>query len=264
MKRHADARWRPYPHVIEFRQGTNARHAVPLSNEHDAAAAWALYSFTDHRLLDGGGDLTPLGRDIVLRGMIARTDRDPARFCIVWGPHDCTFLMDDGVTVDGRKPPLGEPVEPESYLGTPAELVDCRYVELPEGCAASHICIVGLTRRRAEIASGGPVTLGRWDEPVPPGRTDPLAGHYDADGGFTPPAIFRGHRVTGVRDDRILGPVQPDGEASFVVEPWPGQVFEACRRLAGRDLPDDVLAAVWRAVDPVDWDVLQTGIRLAA
>lgn len=264
MKIRRDDGWREYPHVVEFRRGRNARHAVYLSNVDDPLAKWALYAFTDPRLLDEDGALLPVGRDLVLRGMQRETSGDPSRFCIVWGPHDCTYLMADGSTIEGRRPPSGEPMEVESYLDTPVHLVDCRYVELPEGSACSHVCVVALTRDRVEIASGSPIVLGRWDEPVPPGRFDPIAEHLDEDGHFVPPRTFRGLPVTGIDGDRILGPVQPDGQASHVVEPWPDRVAEACRLIAGRALPDPVLAAIWRAVDPVQWDVNQVGIRLAA
>lgn len=264
MKRKADANWREYPHVIEFRKGRNARHAMFLSNEDSTLSKWALYAFTDRCLLDAGGELLPAGREIILKGMQRETRRDPSRFCIVWGPHDCTYLMVDGSMVEGRKPPFGEPMEAESYLDTPVDLVDCSYVELPDGSACSHICVVGLTRDRVEIASGAPIVLGLWDEPVPPGRIDPIAEHLDEEGGFVPPRTFRGQPVTGIDDDRILGPVQPDGRAFHVVEPWPSQVAEACRLIAGRPLPDHVLAAIWRAVDPIQWDVNPVGIRMAA
>lgn len=264
MKSKADVSWREYPHVVEFRQGRNARHAMFLSNDDDPLSKWALYAFTDRRLLGADGALLPIGRDVVLQGMLRETRNDPSYFCIVWGPHDCTYLMADGGTIAGRRPPLGEAMEAESYLDTPIELVDCRYVELPAGSASSHICVVGLTRDRVEIASGAPIVLGLWDEPVPPGRVDPVADHLDDEGAFLPPLTFRGQPVTGIDDDRILGPVQPDGRAFQVVKPWPGEVAEACRLIAGCPLPHDVLAAVWRAVDPVRWDVNEVGIRLAA
>lgn len=264
MKSTADVHWREYPHAVEFRTGVNARHAIFLANEENPLAEWALYGFVDPRLLDATGTLTSIGRSIVLDGMIRETRGTPRTFCIVWGARDCTFLMPDGTTCEGRKPPRGAPMEPESYSGTPADLVDCRYVELPPGSAASHACIVRLTRDRVEIASGTPCVLGCYTEPTPPGRTDPFEGMLDENGMLHPPARFRGQPVTGVTEDHILGPVQPDGAVSFVVEPWPDQVFDACRRIAGRDLPREILDAAWRAVDPIRWDVLQVGIRLAA
>lgn len=264
MKSTEDAYWREYPHAIEFRAGVNARHAIFLSNEEHPLSKWALYGFTDHRLLDHAGDLTDAGRAIVLRGMIRETRGTPKTFCIVWGRHDCTFIMPDGTICEGRKPPRGMPMEPESYLGTPADLVDCRYVELPAGSAASHICIVRLTRDRVEIASGAPCILACHTEQSPPGRSDPFEDMLGFDGILRIPATFRGQTVADVTEDYILGPVQPDGMESHVIAPWPDQVFDACRRVAGRDLPKEILDAAWRAVDPVRWDVLQTGIRLAA
>ena len=265
MKRTIDACRREYPHVIEFRQGPNWRYGVIASNEPHPSAPSTRFAFSAPDTLAAGGGLTSTGREVVLRGVLASAASTADRLCVVWGEHDCTFVMPDGSTVDGRTPPTGEPIEPENYLNAPADTVTCRYVEMPTACATTHICIVTLTRRRVELATGGPMVLGWWNDGVPPGRHDPIEAMLGDDGIVRMPDTFRGQRVSGGDDGgRILGPIQPDGRASFVVEPWPGQVFEACRRLAGRDLPADVLAAVWRGVDPIRWKVIQGSVSLAA
>ena len=265
MKRTIDPAWRTFPHVIEFRKGPSWRYGVIASNEPHPAAAWTRFAFCAPGTLAPGGGLTPAGREAVLRGVIASAAASTDRLCVVWGEHDCTFVLADCTTVEGRTPPTGEPIEPENYLNTPADTVTCRYVEMPTGCATTHICIVTLTRRRVELATGGPMVLGSWNDGVPPGREDPIEAMLGDDGIVRMPDTFRGQRVSGWDDGgRILGPIQPDGRASFVVEPWPEQVFEACRRLAGRELPEDVLAAVWRGVDPIRWGIIQGSVSLAA
>lgn len=255
---------RAFPHVIEHRAGRNWRHTVHVANEFDDRARYANYPFVDPGMIDGAGRLTAEGRRVITEGVSKKARRTAIPYCIVWSERDCTFFMRDGSTIDGHEPPEGEPSEPEDYLAQPARLVDCSWIELPERCTADYICIRQLTRDRIEISSGQPMLLGLWDQAPLPGQPNPLRHLFDDEYRLIEPDWFRGLPVTDIEGGRIYGPVQPDGVRSFVVEPWPDQVFEACFKIAGRELPADLRDAVWRAIDPLENDMIRVGALQAA
>lgn len=92
--------------------------------------------------------------------------------------------MADGSTVEGIRPPEGEPVYLEDYdFG--ARIIDVRYVAMPDDAACSRVCIRRLDTEHVELASGSPMILGHFDELPTTGAGSELRRHLADDDPLT-------------------------------------------------------------------------------
>lgn len=252
-----------YPHLVSLDSGRNVRWLIDIGNSPRAAGGRIAHAFHARGAVAPDGTLTPIGRQTVIDGVAKKARMNT--FCIVWSAMSCTYVMADGTIMEGRKPPRGEPIYPEEYADTPIELVDIRWIALPDDCDWPYLSIRRLDRDHVEISSAEPMMIGHFDELPIEGQGSELRRHLDEDGRLIPPAFFRGVRTSGVLNGTtLLGPVQPNGCKVRIVEPWPQKVFEAARDVAGRGLSRDLLRALWNVVDPVDRYLLQSGVREAA
>ena len=142
----------------------------------------------------------------------------------------------------------------------------CWTIELPKEAAWSHLCIRRIDADLIEVAAGQPVTLANFDEPELPHLVDPSRHLLDGGGRLKAPAVYRGQRTTGVRDDWVLtGPVQPvDGFYAIIRNAWPDDVREVCEEIAEMKLPRRLIDAAWRAIDPESRGVTYVGVQKAA
>lgn len=204
--------------------------------------------------------MTPVGRNLILGALLRRGRVSRSANCIVWSEDECTFVMADGSTIDSKRPPHGEPVYPEDYEHVHAEVLDVRYVRMPDDSETRFLCVRTLGRGRVEISSGSPMILGHFDELPFKGPGSELRRHLNEKGELIAPTVFRGITTTGVENGyTLVGPVQPDGEAIRVVEPWPQTVLAAAEEIAGIALPPSTRDAVWRAVDPMKDGMILVG-----
>ncbi len=212
----------------------------------------------------GSGHVSSTVRQRLLEFFSQRARPSGSGRCVVFGENDCVHLLPDGMTLPGHVPPRADTLDPRDFDAVPYSLIDLWHVALPEGSAAAHLCIRRLAGDHVEISSGAPCILGALDEADDDG-VDPAAPHLDAEGRFVPPAMFRGVKVTGVRDERILlGPIQPDGETRRVVAAWPQEVKAACVEVAQRQICDRTFEKVWRIVDPANTEINRVGVLEAA
>lgn len=255
--------WRPFPNVITKGDHRNVRWRVSFAA--DTAGDHEPYAVELAGSLDVDGELTTLGRIRLTRMVAEKARRSKARFCVVWSADACTWFDEEGIGREGGKPPVGEPIDSLDYRHVPAIVDDLWHIELPEGSATPYLCVRTLARDYVELAPGEPMVLGHLDDPVPEGEVDPAEGMLDDDGNLVAPEIFRGQRVTGVRDEwTLLGPVQPSGPGTVLRAPWPEDVHAACESIAGRTLPRSLTDAAWRVVDPEDTTMNWTGVLRAA
>lgn len=256
---------RGYPHLITLGVGRNTRWAIDVANALIAANERKAHAFHAPGAVDRSGLLTATGRRIITEALKRKAPDSKSTMCVVWAPDACTYFMADGTTVEGRTPPEGEPIYPEEYEATAAAIRDVRYIVLPDGCDVEYICIRRIDADHVEVASGARVMLGHFDELPADGPGSELRRYLDAEGSLVLPDTFRGVRPTGITGyATMLGPVQPDGEFISIVAPWPQKVFEACERIAGRKLTQDMLQAAWRAVDPPEKGMMLVGALEAA
>lgn len=212
----------------------------------------------------GPGHVAPAVRKRLLDFFSQRSRQSGSSHCVVFGEYDCVHVLPDGTTLIGHMPPRADTLDAHDFDVVPYPLIDLWHVALPEGSAAEHLCIRRLAADRVEISSGAPCILGALDE-VDDDGVDPAAPHLDAEGNFTPPPTYRGAKVMGVRNERILlGPIQPDGEVRCVVPPWPQDVKAACVEVAQCNIPHRILEIVWRIVDPTNIDINWVGVLEAA
>lgn len=256
---------REYPHLITLGLGTNIRWMISITNELVEAEMPDPHHFNAPGSIDASGQLTDTGKRVIVQALSRRATTSKSTMCMVWGPESCTYFMADGATVDGRTPPEGEPIYPEEYERVAASVRDTRYIVLPEECDVEFICIRRIDADHVEVASGSRMTLGHFDELPLEGPGSELRRHLGEDGTVMPLASFRGTVPTAVSEDNaLLGPVQPNGEDTRIVAPWPQLVFAACQEIAGRKLPDVLLQAAWRAVDPIEKGMMLVGVAEAA
>lgn len=212
----------------------------------------------------GPGQIAPVVRKRLLDFFSQRAQRSGSGHCVVFGENDCVHLLPDGTIITGHTPPRADTIDPRDFDAVPYPLIDLWHIALPEDSAARHLCLRRLAGNRVEISSGAPCILGALDKDDDDG-VDPAAPHLDAEGRFVPPAMFRGAKVTGVRDERILlGPIQPDGETRRVVAAWPQEVKAACVEIAQRQICDRTFEKVWRIVDPANTEINWVGVLEAA
>lgn len=250
---HPTARATAYPYLVSMGVERDMRSSLP------AAACVMGDGMLELRdafaRSDGVADETARQRLLgTVRDFVRRT---ALSYCVVWSPDACTYVSDGGPDVAGAAPPAGDTLETSAYASIPFPLVSVRSFRLPASARHEHLCVRRLGDDRVEVASASPAMIGYLDEPCDDAR-DPSLRFLDEAGTFAPPTTFRGVRVTGVADGPVLlGPLQPDGEECIVVKAWPSEVWAACRRMAGRKLPAQFLADIWRAIDAHEID-LQT------
>ena len=252
-----------FPYVITTAFGGFVRNRMDLfASDQPGATADALdAAAVGYR---GSGHVSPTVRQRLLDFFSQRARRSGSGHCVVFGENDCVHLLPDGMTLPGHVPPGADTLDPRDFDAVPYPLIDLWHVAMPEGSAAAHLCIRRLTGDRVEISSGAPCLRGALDEYDDDG-VDPAAPHLDAEGRFVPPAMFRGAKVTGVRDERILlGPIQPDGETRRVVAAWPQEVKAACVEVAQRQICDRTFEKIWRIVDLANTDINWVGVSEAA
>lgn len=86
--------YRDYPHLIS--QGSRWNHRWPMVVSNDPVPdATTPHVFIGPSLLDAAGDLTPLGREHIDARVADMASRSQARYCVVWGPEDCTYYGAD-------------------------------------------------------------------------------------------------------------------------------------------------------------------------
>jgi hypothetical protein len=252
-----------YPHLISLGPDRNIRWLIDVGNVPRVADGKIAHAFHARGAIAPDGTLTPIGRQTIVDGVARKAGANT--FCIVWSEVSCTYVLPDGSTTAGRKPPRGEPIYPEEYDDIAIDLVDIRWIALPEDCDWPYLSIRRLDRDHVELASAEPMMIGHFDELPLEGRGSELRSHLDEDGRLIPPAFFRGVRTNGVRNGTtLLGPIQPNGCDVRIVEPWPHKVFAAAAEIAGRALSPELLRALWDVVDPIDRNLLQCGVREAA
>jgi hypothetical protein len=254
-----------YPHLITLGAGRNTRWAVEVANALIAADDRKAHAFYAPGAVDQQGLLTGTGRRVITEALKRKAPGSKSTMCMVWAADDCTYFMPDGTTVDGRRPPEGEPIYPEEYEAVAAAIRDVRYIVLPDNCDAEYVCIRRIDADHVEVSSGARVMLGHFDELPEEGPGSELRRYLDAEGYLVLPETFRGVRPTGIAGSAtMLGPVQPDGGTVRIVAPWPQKVFQACEGIAGQRLPQDMLQAAWRAVDPPEKGMMLVGALEAA
>ena len=239
--------WRLYPHVVLLGRSRNRHMDVHVTNEELPRDLWhAAYAFWCPGALDTAGSVTPTGRAHIVAELRERCHPTSER-CVVWGPRDCTFVSKHAA-VDCDEPPFADPTGGDGSARMAPMMLSGDYMELPEGCDASHVFLRRLSFDVVQVSSARPQALATWNEPVYEGEEDPLASCRRPDGGIDPPRFFKGCEVTGADLLDLLGPVQPDGRASKVVRPWPILIRKACVGIAGRPLDARLTLAAWRAV----------------
>lgn len=252
-----------YPHLIS--QGTRRNHQWPIVVSDRPVEADTPHVFVGPGLLAPSGSLTPRGRTRIDDAIAKLAAQAKARYCVVWGPHDCTYYHADGTCRPGRQPPHGDPeIDPALLARTPLALEDCWYVELPAGCDETHICIVR-QGDFVEITPGEPILVADFNTPWPD-ADPPLAKFRDEDGRWKLPFTLRGVTVTHADGDVLYGPIQPRNGPERIIlrSPWPQDVADAFDQLAGVKLPDSIHQAAWRAVDPMAYDMAHVGVLRAA
>ncbi len=260
------ASYRDYPHIISQGIRQNQRSAMVVSNE-PVPSAFAVrdYVFASPGIVDDAGGLTEAGRRMIVRRLVDLAKRSKASYCVVWSPTSCTWFERDGKHRDGLVPPQGDLSNPWTGRAQDAPVEWCWTIRLPEGGEWSHLCVRRITRDLIEIAPGEPMMLADFNEPALEGIPDPAEGLLAPDGSLKPPRTYRGHIVTGVRDEwQLLGPVQPGDEGVILRNPWPDDVRQACEKVAGMPLPRRLTDAAWRAIDPEHPDVVYVGVQKAA
>jgi hypothetical protein len=205
------------------------------------------------RPFDCNGSLTAEARELLVAaastpGAMAKP---PCLLCLVWGPHDCTFVDRDRGRVESDQPPFVRPFYVQ--LGAdlpPLPLERCFSIKLPTSTTGSerYLCAQRIGRL-VEIVEGEQMVLGHLpDEDI----------LVDCEGVELPeatilrmlPKTYRGAEITGYMAGALLGPVQPMELATPIIlrDPWPDEVRHACQQIAGHPLSPSVTKAVWGAV----------------
>ncbi|PCG15760.1 hypothetical protein [Sphingomonas adhaesiva] len=251
---------REYPHVITQGLRQNHRWMLAVSNKKtDAPGVVEDFVFV------GAGYVDDAGRRAIVKRINGRARTSRARYCVVWSPDGCTWIEGDGMLREGKTPPLGNSADPWANASQPATVEWCWTIELPKGAEWSHICVRRIDANLVEIAPGEPMVLADFNEPDVPGLPDPAAGLLGPDGKLVAPRTYRGQPVTGIRDEwTLLGPVQPQEDGTFLRNPWPDDVADACDAIAGMSLPRRIHNAAWQAIYPNQTDVIYVGVLKAA
>jgi len=246
------ARTRRYPHLVATGDRRASRRIILVANapirnaepDHEPV-------FVGVGMLDRRGELSPLGRDVVLAGIVDLAKRTRLDRCVVWAADDCSWVTADGRVRPGRRPPVAvDTLDPYFYEHMPLEAEDCWTVALPEGCDSTHLCIRQVDATRVEVCPGEPIVLGDFSDRIQDGERDPAAHLLDAEGRLAPPPIWRGLPVTSVDDWEILGPVQPAEDGIILRDPTPASLRKACEAVAQARLPDELFDRCWRAARP--------------
>jgi len=251
-----------YPHVVRRNGRRNLRWSIDLqSDEAHRAGQPSVAPQEPEFKIDSLG---PALRRTVLKGLVETARRCGEPACVVWGVHDCTWIDERGRTTDGNRPPSAEIAENHLLESQDAVMEDVWTIRLPEGCAASHLCIRHIDAVLVEITPGEPFVLGSFFDLPRDGRHDPAAAMMSR-GRLKPPARFRGQPVTGVLDHwQVVGPVQPCRNGAILRDPWPEDIRRACEEIAGRSLPERIHRAAWRALNPEDPTLNHVGVLKAA
>lgn len=246
----ASASPRAFPHLVSLGGARNIRWLIEVGEKPAPGQSRTAHAFHGKGAINDAGEVTPIGRGIILDALRRNALAERSPKCVVWGEAECTFVLADGSAVDGTRPPSGEPIYPEDYERVGVELVDVRYVRMPEDSDIEFLCIRQLGTDSVEISSGSQIMLGHFDELPIEGPGSELRRHLDAEGRLVPPATFRGVKTTGVVNGHtLLGPVQPDGEQTRVVAPWPQEVIAAAEEIVGLTLTKAIRDLLWRAVE---------------
>lgn len=254
-----------YPYLISLGLSRNIRWPIQLWETPIPPALQLSFSYSGKGIVDASGAVTAKGRKVILDSLCEASITSKDVQCVVWSPTSCTYIMKDGTTIEGYRPPEGSPVEPSEYEAVNDKIVNVRYVPLPDGCPWPYVCIRTLNADHIEVSAGEEIVLGYFDELPLEGPGSELRRYLDAGGRLLQPKKFRGVQTTGVRNDyELLGPVQPNGWSVHVVAPWPQEIFAACEAVAERHLPAKLLQAAWRAVEPVERGMMLVGAIEAA
>jgi hypothetical protein len=257
---------RVYPYVITSGSRDYRRKLMTLSNAPTELADGQSMTFACPDMLDADGALTASGRAAVFESVRECARRSRSHYCIVWSEQLCTWLDQDGTALAGTRPPRATETDvPQLYESTPITGEDCFVIELPGPHAPhepTHLCISHIGPKHVEIALGGPMILGMFQDPVRPGETDPVEPYLDDDGGLKPLTSFRGQPVTAIDRDEwvIYGPIQPDADGIILRQPFPAQVREACEKVAGMPLPREIHDRAWWAVRTDELDYAPVGV----
>lgn len=257
---------REYPHIVSRGYGGSLRWST-LIHDRPLAAYETPYAFIGKALVNVDGTPTEAGRTAIMERVATQAAATRAPLAIVWSASACTYILPDGTRREGRRPPKGVVVVDDFEDGLPLlHVEDLWALRLPAGSLHDHLCLKR-TGDLVEIAPGEPMVVADFIDGPGPGRSSPVAGMRRHDGRLDLPKVYRGVRVTGVRNGVVLlGPVQMvRGDAHHVLhDPWPETVEEVCQDIAGRSLPQHLLDAAWRAVDPLDQTLNYVGVLEAA
>lgn len=251
---------RAFPHIVSIGAYRNKRWLVEVGAAAPAVRSQIVHAFHGEGAINDAGEVTPVGRELILDRLTRESSKEKGTQCVVWSENACTYVMQDGSTVESARPPQGEPIYPEDYERVPATVIDVRYVRMPDTCDVEYICVRQLDADHVEISSGSPMMLGHFDELPVEGPGSELRRHLDENGVLIPPETFRGVKTTGtLRGHTLLGPVQPDADDIRIVAPWPQQVVEAAEGIVGHELPQGIREALWRAVEPTRSGMILVG-----
>jgi len=247
----APATW-TYPQLIHQGVRENIRKPLYLSNRPAPANIDHFNVVTGRGTLDRKGNLTAQGRKALIDLVRHFAMSHALRHCIVWSETSCTYFRSDGSTKDScsppdsidqdRKHPPTSPIKCEPLWSTPVAR---------EGDLTYYLGVLR-SGRYVEVMIGIRVLLANFGDHPAGRRNDAFAHLRTKTGRWKKRLTHRGQPVEEVRDDMLLGPVQPFGRGEHIVlrDPWPEQLENACRKVAAKPLPQAVLDAAWAYVEP--------------
>jgi hypothetical protein len=245
-----------YPHVITSIGGRRHRRwRVLISNDPIEDPNDGTWIVSGTRSVAPSGQLSPQGRQNLVRQVAERARTSNAYYCIVWSGTDSSFFLPDGSIRQGHNPPEGELVTDNHASDTTPILCEPVWSIPITGRGPSHLCIKR-TGDLVEIMAGGRIVLADFSDYPAGCEDDPAAQFRNSQGRWMRPLVFRGQRVEAITEQGVLlGPVQPLEMGTTIVlrRPWPHQVEAACNQVAGRRLSNSILQAAWRAVDPAEY-----------
>lgn len=257
---------RMYPHLVTRGPRHPTFGSIAVSNVPLGRKPCGRHAYVGVGMLDADGNLTPRGRSVIAAAIAAEASSEKADICVVWGERDCTWYDRDGTGRDGMDPPQAtDTFNTYMYDRLPVTTEDCWTFALPVEASVSHLCVLKVDRTRIEIAPGEPIMLAWFDEPVVEGERDPAHDLIGPDGDITPPARYRGQPVTGMEDGTtLLGPIQPSEEGTIIRTPWPQQIRDACRSIAGLDVDESIIERIFDIAHAGAEDMNHVGILKAA
>jgi len=254
-----------FPHLIIRADNRNTKWSVGVSNTPTDFDANTLFAVAGEGFVDAYENMTDLGAAALLTLVEDRIAMTAQEICIVWTRDSCTFLNADGFHKTGTRPPVGEHMVVDDGTACAKMLIQSvAYVPLPLGIDPSHLCFEQCGPF-VHVSHGSPLLLADFrDAPKGEKQAERLMKH---DGSWPVPLFYRGVRVERIDPGPVFwGPVQPLLNAPSITlrDPWPEQLAEACLDLAGHALPQQVLDAAWRAIQPEHPGLVRSDVREAA